>query len=320
MLFSYAFRASCIRQANGLKRYCAKACDSSRKTFPVDESAKVLRHLHFTEQLPFERGLQIQEKFVQAQLDVKELHAKIRRRMKKLQEEHPNGILDQREKDVIDRIMDVKLNPIILTFEFQPTYTGGKRIKRTITEEQIASYENFTPSIQKQNTRPRFVQVERGGQVTFHGPGQLVAYIILDLKAFRDFPAKCFVSSIESATINALHNAKPHNSSEPLKLNAKRTAETGVWITETKKIASLGVHVRRSITSHGVAINVCPDLSYMNNFEMCGLSSSVATSIQEQKPEAVLDVTDIANSFVDEFARVVGIEQVERAVMKDFDS
>lgn len=303
--------------ATGLRWYSSKTCDAQIKTYPIDNASRVLRHLHFTEQLPFERGLQIQEKFVQAQLDVKELHAKVRRRLKKLQEEHPNGALDEKENEVIDRILDVKMNPMILTFEFQPTYTGGKRIKKSITQEEIARYENFSPLVQKQNMKPKFVQVERGGQVTFHGPGQVVAFIILDLKTFKDFPAKCFVSSIENATIQALANTKSHNGGEPLGLHAMKSAETGVWVSKSKKIASIGVHVRRSVTSHGIAINVCPDLSYMNNFEMCGLSESSATSVQDQKPEANVSVNDVANAFVDEFAKSVGIHDVERTAMKD---
>lgn len=318
-MWNSVLRITSIQHATILRGYCTKTCYSQVKTYPVDDSAKVLRHLHFTEQLPFERGLQIQEKFVKAQLDVKELHSKIKKRLKKLQEEHPNGTLDEKEQEVIDRILDVRLNPMVLTFEFQPTYTGGKRIKKTITREQISRYENFIPLIQKENMKPKFVQVERGGQVTFHGPGQLVAYIILDLKTFKDFPAKCFVSSIESATINALANTKPHNCQDSLRLQAKKTAETGVWITDSEKIASLGVHVRRSVTSHGVAINVCPDLSYMNQFEMCGLSNSLATSIQEQKPEADVTVNDVANSFVDELAKIVGIGTVERTIIKDME-
>lgn len=296
-----------------------RVCELQTKTNPIDKSANVIRHLQFTEQLPFKKGLQIQEKFVKAQLDLKELHSKIRKSIAKLQEENPNAVLNENETRIIDSIQDMKPNPIVLTFEFEPTYTGGKRIKKSITQEQIAKYENFTPLTQVQNVKPKFVQVERGGQVTFHGPGQMVAYIILDLKSFKAFPAKCFVSSIERATINALKKTKTEDGKKILDLEAITTDQTGVWTTSNKKIASIGVHVRRSITSHGVAINVCPDLSYLNNFEMCGLPESTATSVQEQKAKSGVTVNDMAISFVNELAKILGIDTVERIQLKDLD-
>ncbi|QLQ82289.1 hypothetical protein HG537_0H00500 [Torulaspora globosa] len=301
-----------------LRRICTKSCESEVKTRPVDESAKVMRHLHFSQLMPFQRGIDIQEKFVKAQLDIKELYAKIRRRTAQLQQEKGNVSLNKNETGILERIWNMKPNPIVLTFEFEPTYTGGKRIKKMITEEQISKYEEFSPLAQRNNVKPKFVQVERGGQVTFHGPGQVVAYIILDLKTFRDFPAKCFVSSIETATINALRNARGQEDDGMLDVHARKTGETGVWVND-KKIASIGVHVRRSITSHGVCINVCPDLSYLNSFEMCGLPNSLATSVKELRPASSITTKDIAVSFVNELAKVIGIDVVERAELDDIE-
>lgn len=311
-------KVRCLQFGARLRRISTKSCESVVDTRPVDESAKVLRHLHFSKQMPFQRGIDIQEKFVKAQLDIKELHAKIRRRTAQLQQEKGNVNLNENESQILDRILNLKPNPMVLTFEFQPTYTGGKRIKKLITEEQIARYEEFIPLSQKDNMKPKFVQVERGGQITFHGPGQVVAYIILDLKTFKDFPAKCFVSSIESATINALRNAKGQQDEGVLGVHARKTDDTGVWVNE-KKIASIGVHVRRSITSHGVCINVCPDLSYLNSFEMCGLPNSLATSVKELRPASTITTKDIAVSFVNELAKVVGIDVVERAELDDIE-
>ncbi|QLL31881.1 hypothetical protein HG536_0C00480 [Torulaspora globosa] len=311
-------KVRCLQSGTTLRRISTKSCESKVKTRPIDESAKVLRHLHFSKQMPFKKGIDIQERFVKAQLDIKELHAKIRRRTAQLQQEKANANLNDNERQILDRILNMKPNPIILTFEFQPTYTGGKRIKKLITEEQISRYEEFCPSAQKNNMKPKFVQVERGGQVTFHGPGQVVAYIILDLKTFKDFPAKCFVSSIENATINALRDAKGHDDEGALDVRARKTDQTGVWVTD-KKIASIGVHVRRSITSHGVCINVCPDLSYLNSFEMCGLPNSLATSVKELRPASSITTKDIAVSFVNELAKVIGIDVVERAELDDIE-
>lgn len=299
--------------------FSTKSSALKMKTHPIDKSADVIKHLQFTDRLPFQKGLNIQEKFVKAQLDIKQLHAKIRRRLVKLQEDNVDAAVNEHEEMIINNILSMKPNPVILTFEFEPTYTGGKRVKKSITTEQIAKYETFTPLKQADNVAPKFVQVERGGQITFHGPGQMVAYIIMDLKSFHDFPAKCLVSSIEAATISALKNTKINNGEHLLNLNAKTTDQTGVWVTDAEKIASIGVHVRRSICSHGVAINVCPDLSYMNNFEMCGLADSKTTSVQEQNTAANVTVQDIAISFVNEFAKNVGVNTVERVQLNDLD-
>ncbi|QLG73941.1 hypothetical protein HG535_0F04530 [Zygotorulaspora mrakii] len=297
-----------------------KTCSLQAKTRPIEESANIIRHLQFTNQLPFEKGLLIQEKFVKAELELKELHSKIRRKLERLHQSADNTTtINEHEKKIIDRILAMKPNPIVMTFEFEPAYSGGKRIKKTITPEEIKKYESFVPLAQKENKKPKFVQVERGGQVTFHGPGQMVAYIVLDLKSFSDFPAKCLVSSIETATITTLKNTKTNGGTSLLNLQSETTENTGVWTLDHKKIASVGVHVRRSITSHGVAINVCSDLSYMNNFVMCGLPSSEATSIKEQLPDCNVGVQDISVSFVNEFAKTLGISTVERMQLSDLD-
>lgn len=291
--------------------YSTKNLFPLNRTKPIESSAKTLRHIQFTNRIPFEDGLKIQEKFVRANLDMKVLQSKIKTKLTKLQEEHVDATINENEKMIIDNILSMKPNPLVLTFEFEPTYTGGKRIKKSITESQIKAFENFVPKHQINNIKPKFVQVERGGEITFHGPGQMVAYVILDLKSFKDFPAKCLISCMETATINCLKNLKIDESSQ-LNLEAKLTEKTGVWTVNNKKIASLGIHVRRSITSHGVCINVTPDLSYLNSFEMCGTSDHAATSIGNERPGIQISVQDVAISFVRELAKLLGIETVER--------
>ncbi|CCC69272.1 hypothetical protein NCAS_0C02820 [Naumovozyma castellii] len=284
-------------------------------TYPIDESAKTIRHLQFKNRIPFEKGLRIQEKLARVQLDMKDIHSKIQKKLTDLQKEHVNATINENEKKIIDNILAMKPNPIVLTFEFEPTYTGGKRVKKVITKEQMAAFEEFVPLEQKKNPKPKFVQVERGGQITFHGPGQMVAYIIMDLKSFHDYPAKCLVSDIEQATINTLENIPIGE--EKLHLKTMRTENTGVWTKTGGKIASLGIHVRRSITTHGVAINVNPDLSYLNSFEMCGLSNAKATSIKDQVPDANITVEDVAITFVKELAKLLGVKRVERMQADD---
>ncbi|KAG0664480.1 Lipoyl ligase [Maudiozyma exigua] len=277
-------------------------------------SAKVLRHLQFTKRIPFEQGLAIQEQFVRANLDMKKLQSKIEHKLIELDDKYRGtATVNSKEKEILDRIMEMKPNPMVLTFEFEPTYTGGKRIKKTITPEQISEFGNFEPTNQSDNPKPKFVQTERGGEITFHGPGQMVAYIIMDLKAFRDFPARCLISAIETATKNTLKHSPVGESRSTLKIETKRVGDkTGVWALNDEKIASIGIHVRRSITSHGVCINVCPDLSYLNNFEMCGTPDGKATSILQETTKSNVTVQEISIAFVRQLAKLLGIYTVER--------
>lgn len=118
-------------------------------------------------------------------------------------------------------------------------------------------------------------RVARGGDVTYHGPGQLVGYPIV-LLARPDVHR--FVRSLESALIEALAVfGVPSRRIEGM---------TGVWVEE-KKIASIGVGVKRWITYHGFALNVTTDLSYFGRIHLCGLKGREATSLAEVTGEVV---------------------------------
>jgi len=120
------------------------------------------------------------------------------------------------------------------------------------------------------------VETNRGGEVTFHGPGQLVAYPIIDLKArgrdlhryLRDLEA-WLVRLCRSYGVDA-HADSPH---------------TGVWV-EDRKIASIGIAVRRWVTCHGIALNVDVDLDYFRLIVPCGLTDVRMTSMQQELGEA----------------------------------
>ncbi|KAH3902067.1 related to Octanoyltransferase, mitochondrial [Saccharomycodes ludwigii] len=285
------------------------ACSTSSKTHPTEESSKVLRHLHFSKPgIPFNNGLEIQEQIVRAQLDMKKIESGIYKRLNEL---HKNNLdVNSYEKELLKNILDMKPNPVILTFEFESTYTAGKRVRKQITEAEIKAYENFRPQGSSLSESPtKFIQLDRGGQITYHGPGQMVAFMIFDLKSFNNFPARCFVNGIEEATINCF---------DQLGIKAERTKNTGVWSkTNAGKLASIGVHVRRNITSHGVCINVSPNLDYLNHFVMCGLPDAKATSIAELQPKGdkTPSVDEIAMLFTNKMAKVLGINKVERILI-----
>jgi len=121
----------------------------------------------------------------------------------------------------------------------------------------------------------QFHRTDRGGDVTYHGPGQIVGYPIVDLREWkRDVVA--YVRAVEQVIIDALAE---------FSIDGKRVeGSTGVW-TDAGKIAAIGVHISRWVTSHGFALNVDTDLSYFKYIVPCGLTKPV-TSMREMRSSA----------------------------------
>lgn len=113
---------------------------------------------------------------------------------------------------------------------------------------------------------------DRGGKVTYHGPGQLVGYPILDLNPDRR-DIRRYVRDLQEMLVRVV--AEFGVASSP----GRRAEEIGVWVGE-RKIASIGVHISRWITTHGFALNVCPDLSYFGAIVPCGLERVEMTSLE----------------------------------------
>ncbi len=117
----------------------------------------------------------------------------------------------------------------------------------------------------------------RGGQYTYHGPGQRVAYVMLDLKR-RGRDVRCFVNALEEwmiATL-ALFNVK----------GERRAGRVGIWVDQgggrESKIAAVGVRIRQWVTYHGVSLNLDPDLSHYHGIVACGIREHGVTSLAEQ--------------------------------------
>jgi lipoyl(octanoyl) transferase len=117
----------------------------------------------------------------------------------------------------------------------------------------------------------------RGGQFTYHGPGQRVAYVLLDLKR-RNNDIRCFVNGLEEWMIRTLARFNLRGE--------RRPGRIGVWIAEPggreNKIAAIGVRVRQWVTYHGVAINLDPDLSHYRGIVACGIREHGVTSLAAQ--------------------------------------
>ncbi|HYU36348.1 MAG TPA: lipoyl(octanoyl) transferase LipB [Gemmatimonadales bacterium] len=120
-------------------------------------------------------------------------------------------------------------------------------------------------------------EVERGGDVTFHGPGQLVGYPILDLGGYRR-DLHWYLRTLEQALIDALARLDIPTERKP--------GYTGVWTSRgSRKIASIGVHVKQWVTSHGFALNVTTDLSQFDRIVPCGIAGVVMTSVERERGE-----------------------------------
>jgi lipoyl(octanoyl) transferase len=145
-------------------------------------------------------------------------------------------------------------------------------------------------------------EVERGGDVTFHGPGQLVGYPIVDLKRHKQ-DLHWYLRQVEEALIRAV---------APLGIAGERSAGyTGVW-TRGRKLASIGVHARDWVTWHGFALNVTTDLAYFDLIVPCGIAAVEMTSVAREldtPPEyrAALE-SDVRAHVADAFGEVFSLE------------
>jgi lipoyl(octanoyl) transferase len=142
-------------------------------------------------------------------------------------------------------------------------------------------------------------ETNRGGDITYHGPGQLVGYPILDLARHRRDVA-WYVRSLEEVFIRVA----AHFDIQAHRLNGA----TGVWVGDEKLVA-IGVHISRWVTSHGFAFNVNADLRYFGYIVPCGLRDKGVTSLAKLLGRAV-EIEVVTRRVIEEFGRVFGFEMV----------
>lgn len=170
--------------------------------------------------------------------------------------------------------------------EHEPVLTLGRSHPEPDLRQPMAAVEAAGISI---------VQTERGGDITYHGPGQLVVYGIIDLKAWG-IGAVDYVNGLEEAAIRMLGGWG---------IAARRvTKARGAWVG-ARKIASVGVNVRRHVTMHGIAINLSPNMDHFALINPCGLSGVEMTSVLRETGRDV-GVAEAGDAFVREFEAVFG--------------
>lgn len=142
------------------------------------------------------------------------------------------------------------------------------------------------------------LQCDRGGQVTYHGPGQLMAYTLIDLRR-KNFGVREFVSALENATVKAL-------SSYAIAAYAKPDAP-GVYVG-AEKIMALGIRVRHARTFHGLALNVCMDLAPFAGINPCGYADLRHTTVYDEGGPA--DLAVMGQTLVHELARALNADAI----------
>lgn len=206
----------------------------------------------------------------------------------KKQESIFNKIIDTKIKNRNLR-KEIKTDNYILSCSHPHVYTLGKsgNEKNLLIDKNIIEKENL-----------EFFKINRGGDITYHGPGQIVIYPILDLENFFTDIHK-YLRSLEEAVILTL---KEYN------IESGRIKNyTGVWIdieSDTpRKICALGVKTSRWVTMHGLALNVNTDLNFFKNIIPCGINDKEVTSISKEVGQ-VIKIKDVEKKLLNNLSKV----------------
>lgn len=186
-------------------------------------------------------------------------------------------------------------NILILT-EHNPVYTIGIRTERYPASEQIR--------LEKMGAE--FYKTNRGGLITFHGPGQLVAYPIFNLRSFVP-SVRWYVGCIENTIIDLCCKYT---------IKAETSPDTGVWVGNSK-ICAIGIHCKEMVTSHGLALNCNTDLTWFSHVVPCGLVGRSVTSISQQLNKKVT-IDEVTPDFLESFSKKFDCNLVELSPEETF--
>jgi lipoyl(octanoyl) transferase len=197
--------------------------------------------------------------------------------------------LDWQRELLQERLNNPSLHDVLLLLEHPSVYTLG----------QGASLEFLKFEIDK--NAEKVYRVERGGEVTYHCPGQLVGYPILNLHHYcKDL--HWYLRQLEEVLIRVIAAYGLQGDRYP--------GLTGVWL-EGRKVAAIGIKVRRWITMHGFALNVCPDMTGFEKIVPCGISDKPVGSLAQWIPD--INLEQVRLQVAEAFAEVFGVELVEKA-------
>jgi lipoyl(octanoyl) transferase len=216
------------------------------------------------------------------------------------------------QRKLIDLRKAGEIGDVLLLLEHSPVITLGRNAKAA---NVLASPDALAAC------HVEVFECDRGGDVTFHGPGQLVGYPILDLRAHlasldgdlrsRTFADRSVRATQTRKTLGAVDYVRRLEevlirTCGDFGIPAKRLAGlTGVWTESEAKIAAIGVHISRSVTSHGFALNENTDLSYFDLIVPCGVTTKPVTSMEKELGRE-LNLDEVAQSLSRNFGTVFG--------------
>ncbi|NOX19361.1 MAG: lipoyl(octanoyl) transferase LipB [Chlorobi bacterium] len=189
------------------------------------------------------------------------------------------------QKDIFNKRLKNEIPDTLLLLEHPNTYTLGKTADRNnlIASDSYLNENGFS-----------VYDIDRGGDITYHGPGQLVGYPILNLKNWKE-DTHLYLRALEEVVIKTCADYGLET--------GRKKGLTGVWIDD-RKICAMGIKVSRWITMHGFAFNVNTDLSLFNGIIPCGIKDKEVTSL-EKEINANLDMNEakekLANNFIEVF-------------------
>jgi len=183
------------------------------------------------------------------------------------------------QKELQSKRIEGQIADQLLLVEHPPVYTLGKNAP-------------MDDLLIKDNDDISIIQTDRGGKITFHGPGQLVGYPIIDLNNYKR-SISWYMRELEQLIINVLLDYN---------INSQRKKGlTGIWVKD-KKIAALGVRISRWVTMHGFSLNINPDLSYYEGIVPCGITDFGVTSMAEILEKKCPKISDIKLTIIDYFS------------------
>ncbi len=185
------------------------------------------------------------------------------------------------QEQIHSYIKEKNINGIILTMNYSNLFTIGKSGKKSdiLVSQEVLNKKGIN-----------VYESNRGGEITYHGPGQLIYYPIINLKKLKIKPVE-YVRIIQKTVINSLYdfNIQSEHENQPV----------GVWV-KGKKISSIGVRISKSVSLHGVAINLNCDLKYFTYIIPCGIKDLNLTNITNET-NSKCEKNDFDNSFLKNF-------------------
>lgn len=207
------------------------------------------------------------------------------------------GLIDYKEawdfqKVVFDQRVKKVNNDTFLLLEHPHTYTLGK----TADQSNLVSNEEFLDKF-----KISVYNIDRGGDITYHGPGQIVGYPIISLSDWKE-DTHLYLRSLEEVIINTISH---------FGLKGERKKEyTGVWL-EDRKICAIGIKISRWVTMHGFALNVNTNLDMFNGIIPCGIKDKQVTSIQKELNKEI-NISEVKEIILEEFINVFGYNSFNR--------